>query len=107
MKVVKDIFLMLMCNPWNLHNFQNDLPFLSERMKTETVEELVANLYDKIEYVIRIRNLKQALDHRLVLKQAHRTIRINQNAWLKLYTDINTDLQWPFSIQERSRNICI
>ena len=107
MKVVKDIFLMLMCNPWNLHNFQNDLLFLSERMKTETVEELVANLYDKKEYVIRIRNLKQALDHRLVLKQAHRTIRINQNAWLKLYTDINTDLQWLFSIQERSRNTCI
>ena len=107
MKVMKDIFLMLMRNPWNLHNFQNDLLFLSERMKTETVEELVANLHDKKEYVIRIRNLKQALNHRLVLKQAHRTIRINQNTWLKLYNDINTDLQWLFSIQERSRNICI
>ena len=43
-----------------LQNFHNDLPFLSERMKIEKVEELVANLHDKIEYVIYIRNLKQA-----------------------------------------------
>ena len=43
-----------------LHNFHNDLPFLSERMKIEKVEELVANLHDKIEYVIYIVDLKQA-----------------------------------------------
>ena len=29
-------------------------------MKIEKVEKLVANLHDKIEYVIHIRNLKQA-----------------------------------------------
>ena len=32
-------------------------------MKTEKAEKLVANLYDKTEYVIHIRNLKQALNH--------------------------------------------
>ena len=31
--------------------YHNDLSFLSERMKTETVEKLVANLHDKNEYV--------------------------------------------------------
>ena len=40
----------------NLLNFHNDLPFLSERMKTEKVEKLVSNLHDKTEYFIHIRN---------------------------------------------------
>ena len=34
-------------------------------MKIEKVEMLVANLHDKIEYVIHIRNLKQALIKKL------------------------------------------
>ena len=38
-------------------------------MKIEKVEKLVANLHDKTEYVIHIRNLKQALNHGLVLKK--------------------------------------
>ena len=32
-------------------------------------KKVVANLYDKIEYVIHIKNLKQALNHGLVLKK--------------------------------------
>ena len=44
--------------PGKLHNFHNDLPFLSKRTKTEKVEKLVANLYDKTEYIIHIKNLK-------------------------------------------------
>ena len=53
-----------------LHNLHNDLPFLPERMKIETsVERLVDNLHNKTEYAIRIRNLKQALKHGLVLKK--------------------------------------
>ena len=42
-------------------------------MMTEEVEKLVANLHDKTEYVIHIRNLKQALNHGLVLKGVHRS----------------------------------
>ena len=53
-------------------------------MKIEKVEMLVANLHDKIEYVIHIRNLKQALNHGLVLKK-FRVIDFNQKAWLKPY----------------------
>ena len=48
-------------------------------MKIEKVENLVANLYDKTEYVIRIRNLKQALNNGLLLKKVHRVIKFNQN----------------------------
>ena len=67
-----------------LHEIQNDLHFLPERMKIEKVKKLVVNLHDKIEYFIHIRNLKQALNnHELVLKKLHRVIEFNQNAWRK------------------------
>ena len=58
--------------PEKLYDFHNDLPFLTESMKTEKVEKLVAKLYDETEYVIHIRNLKQALKHGLVLKKVHK-----------------------------------
>ena len=38
-------------------------------MKIKKVEKLVANLDDKTEYVIQIRNLKQPLNLGLVLKK--------------------------------------
>ena len=66
-----------------LHETVDDLPFLPERMKIEEMEKLVANLNDKTEHVIHTRSLKQALNHRLVLKKVHRVIKFNQNAWLK------------------------
>ena len=53
--------------PDNLHNLHNDLPFLPERMKIEKMEKLLANLNNKKEYVIHIKNLKQTLNHGLVL----------------------------------------
>ena len=66
-------------------------------MKIKTVEKLVANLHDKtaihFNLVLHIKNLKQALNHGLVLKKVHRVIKFNQNAWLKPYIDMNTDLR--------------
>ena len=59
-------------------------------MKTEKNEKLVANLHDKTGYVIHIGNLKQALNHGLVLKKVHRVIKFKQNAWLKQDIDMNT-----------------
>ena len=75
-----------------LHGFHNDLPFLPERMKIEKVEKILANLHDKTKYVIQIRNLKQSLNLGLVFTKVQRVIKLNQNAWLKPYIDINTDL---------------
>ena len=78
-KLIKDIFLKLMFSILkNLHNLHNDLLFFFERTKTEKFEKLVANLYGKTEYVIHIWNLKQALNHRLVLKKLHRIIKFNK-----------------------------
>ena len=62
-------------------------------MKLEKVEKPVANLYDKTGYVIHIINLKQTLNHRLILKNIHRVIKFNQKAWLKPNIDINTKLR--------------
>ena len=41
-----------------LHELQNNLPFLAERMKIEKAEK-INNLDNKTEYVIDIKNLKQ------------------------------------------------
>ena len=46
----------------------NGLPFLPVRIEIEKAEKLAANLHDKSEYVIHTRNLKQALNHGLVLR---------------------------------------
>ena len=62
-------------------------------MRIEKVEKLVTNLHDKTEYVIHLRNLKQALNYGIELKKVHRMIKFNQNVWLKLYIDINTNLR--------------
>ena len=79
--------------PEKLHELHNDLPFSPERMKIDKVEKLAANLHDKTEYIIHIRNLKQALNHRLILKKVHRVIKFNQQAWLKPNIDMNTKLR--------------
>ena len=62
-------------------------------MKIEKVENLATTLHDKTEYVIHIRNLKQALNHELVLKRLYKVITFKQQAWLKSYIDINTVLR--------------
>ena len=55
--------------PKNLHHLHSDLPFLSERMKIDKCSKFVCNLYDKNNYGVHIRSLKQALDHGLILKK--------------------------------------
>ena len=60
-------------------------------MKLEKVKKLVANLYDKTEYIIHMRILKEALNHGVVLKKVHRVIEFNQKAWRKVYIDMNTN----------------
>ena len=52
-----------------LHEIHSNLPFLPERMKIEKVEELVAKLHYKTEYVIHARSLKEAVNYGLILKK--------------------------------------
>ena len=62
-------------------------------MKIENVEKFVPNMHNEKDYVVPIRNLKQALNHGLVLTKVNRAIKFNREAWFKPYIDMNTELQ--------------
>ena len=62
-------------------------------MKIDKCNKLVCNLYDKESYVAHIRLLKKTLNHELILKKVQRVIKFNEEAWLKLYIDMNTELR--------------
>ena len=79
--------------PRALHDNHNELPFMCGWMKIGRVEKLVPNLYYEKRYVVHIRALAQALDHRLVLEKILRAIDFNQSAWMQEYIDFNTRLR--------------
>ena len=77
-KSVQGYFIKVDVNfPEKLHKLQNDLPLLPETVKIEKFEKLVANLQDKTEYVLQIRNLKQALNLEIFLRKVHRVTKFN------------------------------
>ena len=79
--------------PRKLHDLHSDLPFLHKRVEIDKCKKLVCNLHNKKKYIVHIRSLKQALNHGLKLKNVHRIIEFNQEAWLKTYIDMNTELR--------------
>ena len=79
--------------PEKLHELYNNISLLPERIKSEKVEKLVTNLHDKTVYFIQIRNLKQALNHELILKKNQRMIKFDQKSWLKLCISMNNKLR--------------
>ena len=79
--------------PKELHDLHNALPFMCKKMEINKVEKLVPNLHNKKNYIIHIRALDQALEHRLVIEKIHRAIKFDQSAWLKPYIDFNTQLR--------------
>ena len=80
-------------DPEKLFNIHRDLPFLPERKKANKVEKLFCSIEEKEKFVVRIRFLKQALNHGVVLRKVHRVIQFNQEDWLKPYIDTNTKLR--------------
>ena len=60
-------------------------------MKIEKVKKFLPNLLDKTECAIYIRNLREALNHGLVLKKVHKVIKFSPNAWLKPYKSKERD----------------
>ena len=51
--------------------------FLPKIKKVDNAKKLVANLRNKVEYIMHIETLKQALNHGLVLKKILRVIKFN------------------------------
>ena len=62
-------------------------------MNIHKCSKLVCNFHDTKNHVVHIRLLNKALNHGLILKNVHRVIQFNQEAWLKPYIDLNTELR--------------
>ena len=65
-----------------MHEVHNVLSFLQERMKIRKVGKRLANLYDKKEFVLDIRNLKhiKSFKSELIFKNVDRSIKFSQKA---------------------------
>ena len=73
-------------------NLHKDFLILPERKKIEKFNRLIYNIHDQENHVDHIRPLKQALNRGLILKKVHRVNQFNQEAWLKPYINMNTEL---------------
>ena len=62
-------------------------------MEINKCKKLACKLYNKKKYVAHINTLKQALNHGLKFQKIHKVIEFNQDAWLKPYIDMNTELR--------------
>ena len=62
-------------------------------MKINKCAKLVCTTYNKENYVVHVLALKQALNHGLKLTKIQRVIEFRQEAWLKPYIDMNTELK--------------
>ena len=72
---------------------RSDFAFLLKIMKINKCTKLTCTMQNKENYIIHIKALKQAINHRLKLKKVHKVIEFDQEAWLKPYIDMNTDLR--------------
>ena len=79
--------------PKLLHDLHSYLPFLPEKMRINKHDKVVCTLYDKKNYVVHIRNIKQTLNHGLKLKKVRKAIAFYEEEWLKPYIDMNTELR--------------
>ena len=65
-------------------------------MEIKKCIKLLCNLYDKEEYFVHIRALKQALNHGLILKKVHRVIQFNQEPYIDMNAKLRTELKNGF-----------
>ena len=79
--------------PQNLHENHKYLQFLPVKSKIYKGTKLSCNFNDKKYYPVHISTLKQALNHGLKLETVHNAISFSQDAWLKPYTDRNTEFR--------------
>lgn len=81
--------------PEHLHNMHSDLPFAAEKFIPPggKTDKLIANLYDKFNYIIHYVHLKECLNNGLILRKIHRIVTFRQDQFLKKYIDLNTSLR--------------
>ena len=79
--------------PEKIRMLHSDVAFLPERMKINKCTKLTFTIRNREKHAIHIRAFNQAINHGLELKKVHRIIEFDQEAWLKPYIDMNTDLR--------------
>ena len=62
-------------------------------MKINKCTKLTCTIQNKENYMIHKRALKQTINHGLKLKKVHKVIKFGQEACIKPYIDMNTDLR--------------
>ena len=82
-KVKNSIFLKLMLNIPKRYMSSIIIYHFTWKNEYWKIWKVFANAHDKNQYVIHIKNLKQALNHWLVFQKMHRVIKFNEKAWLK------------------------
>lgn len=63
------------------------------KVKIEKLKKLANDLYDKIKSLVSIKNLKQILNHGLILIKVYQVIKFNRKYYSKSYIDINTKIR--------------
>ena len=96
--------------PGGLHNFHNDYPVASEKLKVQrnmlskycsdvaekneikvgNVNKLILNLRDKEKYVVHYRNLQLYVLLGIKVLKIHRVLKFNQSDWLGKFVQFNT-----------------
>ena len=87
--------------PKERHDLHNDYSLAPERLKIggieqspmRSTEKLIPNLYDKKNYVVHHKALKQYESLGLKITKIHKGIKFEESVWLKPYIDLNTELR--------------
>ena len=80
-------------HPEKIRMLHSDLAFLPERMKINKCTKLPCTIRNRENQVVHMKALKQVVNHGLELTKAHRIIEFDQEACLKPYIDMNTNLR--------------
>ena len=79
--------------PKELHDLHSEYPLAPEQLQINKVKKLVPNLCDKKKYVLHYENLKLYLRLGLRLTKIHGGITFVEQAYMKKYIDLNTELR--------------
>ena len=79
--------------PKELHDLHKDYPLAPERIVVNKLEKLIPTLRKKDKHVLHHRNLKQYLEMGMNLTKIRRGISFAEDAWLKPYLELNTNLR--------------